>query len=59
MLSRSIRFHAFIFVMFKVEPLQPIDISDEVAPLASIPLPHSEGKLLSDWPSELAQVAYR
>lgn len=41
------------------EPMQPIDINDEVTPLSSMPLPHSEGKLLSDWPSELTQVVYR
>ncbi|XP_035212359.1 PAN2-PAN3 deadenylation complex catalytic subunit PAN2-like isoform X2 [Stegodyphus dumicola] len=42
-----------------VEPLQPIDINDEVTPLSTIPLPNCEGKLLSDWPPELCQVAYR
>lgn len=58
MCKRNNNFILFLFI-FKVEPLPPIDINDEVTPLSSIPLPHCEGKLLSDWPPELSQVVYR
>ncbi|XP_054716046.1 PAN2-PAN3 deadenylation complex catalytic subunit PAN2-like [Uloborus diversus] len=42
-----------------VEPLPPIDINDEVTPLSTVPAPHCDGKLLSDWPEEFSQVVYR
>lgn len=41
------------------EPLPPLDINDELTPLASIPMTYGTGKLLSDWPPELTKVMYR
>lgn len=41
------------------EPLHPIDINDEIAPLSTIPMPYCSGKLLSDLPKEFIKYVYR
>lgn len=42
-----------------VDPLQPIDINDEITPLSIVPLPHCDDKLLSDLPLEFCKVEHR
>ncbi|GFY35268.1 PAN2-PAN3 deadenylation complex catalytic subunit PAN2 [Trichonephila clavipes] len=42
-----------------VDPVQPIDINDEITPLSIIPLPHCDDKLLSDLPLEFCKVEHR
>ncbi|KAH8009972.1 hypothetical protein HPB51_023028 [Rhipicephalus microplus] len=41
------------------EPLHPIDINDEIAPLSAIPMPYCSGKLVSDLPKEFIKYVYR
>lgn len=42
-----------------IEEYPPIDIDDAMAVYSSIPLPVTNGPLLSDWPEEFLKVAYR
>lgn len=41
------------------EPYHPIDINNEIAVLASIPMPYCAEKLLSDLPKEMTKYVYR
>ncbi|CAI9729366.1 PAN2-PAN3 deadenylation complex catalytic subunit Pan2-like isoform X1 [Octopus vulgaris] len=43
-----------------VEPVTPMHINDELAPLSIIPMTYPSGvTLLSDWPAQLCQKVYR
>ncbi|XP_064456629.1 PAN2-PAN3 deadenylation complex catalytic subunit PAN2-like [Ornithodoros turicata] len=41
------------------EPFHPIDINDEIAALASIPMPYCSSRLVSDLPKKLTKYVYR
>uniref|UniRef100_A0A0L8I679 USP domain-containing protein n=1 Tax=Octopus bimaculoides TaxID=37653 RepID=A0A0L8I679_OCTBM len=49
-----------IRVATRVEPVTPMHINDELAPLSIIPMTYPSGvTLLSDWPAQLCQKVYR